>query len=228
MKSIHLLLFVWGILFTNISDAEELPEPDIRLTAECEPIATVAGCVNVISGDYFEVNTDIQFNDSEPWGLTRFYDSGHLLDNSFLGFGFGANFPFYANQPKIQCKHYYGLVDEREGCRIPYRSKDGLYSDYTIDKSILKKGYTNLSKPGLKSHVNIANTRGKFDKDEWKIKAGNGSKRSYGRYGKIVDKSTNEVITYLYDLREEILPSGNRINFGIMTLMASIGRPKLG
>ncbi|CUI18108.1 rhs family protein (plasmid) [Candidatus Protochlamydia naegleriophila] len=208
MKAIYLLWVVFGMMVSLACFADD---SDTRLTAECEPIATVADCVNVISGDYFEAHADIRFNDSDSWGLSRFYDSGHLVDRSFLGFGFGSNFPFEAKEPKKNNKHSDGWVEEREGCCIPYRSSKGVLSTYKIDKRILQKGYTNLSRPALKPHVNIANMEGKFKKEGWEIKSGNGSERFYGKY-KITDSGNNETTSY-YDLRQEILPNGNRMLF---------------
>ncbi|WP_195155558.1 RHS repeat-associated core domain-containing protein [Candidatus Protochlamydia phocaeensis] len=186
-------------------------DQDIRLTAECEPIATVADCVNVISGDYFEVNNDISIDNVESLNLNRYYDSGHLF-SSVLGFGFGSNFPFNALEPQKQDKHHYALIEEREGFSIPYRSREGLYSTYRIDKRLLEKGYTNLSRPGLSSHTNVASTQGVFDKEGWKIKLGNGSQRTYQMYERIKNLSTGEEHCF-YDLQEETRPSGNRVKF---------------
>jgi len=60
----------------------ELPEtPNIdlfesALSAECEPLATVGGCVNLISGSFFQIDRDLRGTTIDPLDFVRFYDSG--------------------------------------------------------------------------------------------------------------------------------------------------------
>ena len=67
---------------------------DFAISSECEPLTTVANCVNVLSGNFFLVEKDLIGNTIEPLDLTRFYDSGSHAESS-LGYGLGSQiFPF--------------------------------------------------------------------------------------------------------------------------------------
>jgi hypothetical protein len=59
------------------------------LSAECEPLATVAGCVNVISGRFFQMEKDLSSDAIEPLHLIRFLRSFWSLrcldDHLFFG-----------------------------------------------------------------------------------------------------------------------------------------------
>lgn len=79
--------FICFIFFLT-AYAEDIP----RLTAEAEPLSTVCGCINIVSGDFFQIDEDIALAGPEPLSLTRIYDSGHSFRSEF-GIGVGLNFP---------------------------------------------------------------------------------------------------------------------------------------
>jgi hypothetical protein len=85
-----LRFFLFCFLITQLFAEDHVP--NIRFTAEAEPLATVAGCVNVISGDFFLVETDLVVDGIQPLHFTRIYDSGHLKNFKF-GYGVGCQIP---------------------------------------------------------------------------------------------------------------------------------------
>lgn len=89
---ILVLLFLQFPVFSN---EEDLSTAEIFLSAESEPLTTVSGCVNVASGQFFQVDTDLNDNTIDPLSLVRFYDSGTYYE-SFLGMSFGSQYPLLA------------------------------------------------------------------------------------------------------------------------------------
>lgn len=83
---IQICIFLFFISQPLLLHAED------RLTAEAEPVSTVAGCVNVVSGDFFQIETDLIVEGVEPLHITRCYDSGHDFD-SRTGYRWGLHFP---------------------------------------------------------------------------------------------------------------------------------------
>lgn len=57
---------------------------ELRLAAESESTLTVAGCVNVMNGDFFQVDSDIVVDGPQPLSYTRFYDSGDHSSDFFF------------------------------------------------------------------------------------------------------------------------------------------------
>ena len=125
------------------NESEDIEKMDIALSAECEPITTVAGCVNVLSGHFFQVEQDLIGNTIDPLRLTRYYDSANSME-TFLGTGFGSQYPLLASKSQNGIRHNYVLISERDGFLIPYRCKLDDHQ-YRIDPRLLEKGYTNLN-----------------------------------------------------------------------------------
>ncbi len=82
-------------LFFNALNADptsEINSPENFISGDQESLATVMGCVNVITGTFFQVETDLIVDGPERLSFTRTYDSRHLL-HSIYGFGFGTQYP---------------------------------------------------------------------------------------------------------------------------------------
>lgn len=191
------------------------------LSAECEPLATVAGCVNVISGRFFQIEKDLSSNAVEPLNLIRFYDSGNTSESS-IGFGFGLQFPLWASDFQEGARHSYAMISEREGFLIPYKCKSSTDSHARkvciIDPRLTEKGYTNLSRASLSGKANFVNWKAAFrsKENDWILQLGDGSQRIYHKHVKL-DKEQkwrmNFPTNHAYLLTKEIKPNGNQILF---------------
>ena len=95
-------------------DDQDISKREIILSAECEPLITVADCVNVASGHFFQVKQDLVGNTIDPLQLTHSYDSGSIIE-TFMGFAFGSQFPLIASHVQGDPKHIYAMISERDG-----------------------------------------------------------------------------------------------------------------
>lgn len=214
---------VESVFKENIDEKLAANDPlDPVLSAECEPLATVAGCVNVLSGNFFQIEKDLTANTIEPLSFTRFYDSGNKSE-SFLGFGFGSQFPLWASDVEKGARHHYGLISEREGFLLLYRDIEAGPSNLCfIDPRVLKKGYTNLSRAAVSGHANFINWRAHFrttenaPRGEWIVLLGDGTRRIYDKRVKL-DKAHRLRMQFptetAYLLTREIKPNRNELRF---------------
>ena len=212
-----------SVFLEKISDEFTESDPlDLVLSAECEPLTTVADCVNVISGNFFQIEKDLIGNTIEPMSFTRYYDSGNKGE-SFLGFGFGSQYPLWASDVEKGVRHHYGLISEREGFLLLYRDKEaGPAKLCHIDPRLLRKGYTNLSRAAISGHANFVNWRALFrttkvsPKGEWIVQLGDGTKRIYSKYVKINKEHQTRMqfpTETAYLLTKEIKPNRNKLEF---------------
>ncbi len=199
----------------------DISDLDFSLSAECEPLLTVAGCVNAVSGHFFQMEKDLVDPSIDPLPLFRFYDS-HNETESMLGLGYGTQFPLWASDLEKGSRHSYALISEREGVLLPYRNQEKDKAHYHIDPRLLKKGYTNLSRAALSGQSNFINwtavfyTTNKFPGHEWAVRTGNGGVRIYG-VGMAIDKERRKKLNIptrnAFLLTEERKPNGNRLLF---------------
>lgn len=195
---------------------------DLSLSAECEPLTTIEGCVNVCSGRFFQIDEDLSSQAIEPLSLVRTYDSANRSE-SFLGYGFGSQFPLLASYTQKGSRHIYIMISEREGFLLPYRTKEARPSNlFWIDPRILEKGYTNLSKEAVSGHSNFVNWKAVYQKSRASphgklvVELGNGSRRIYSKCINLEKEPQSRLdfpTSKGYLLEEEIKPNGNRIAF---------------
>ncbi|WP_068468618.1 RHS repeat-associated core domain-containing protein [Candidatus Protochlamydia phocaeensis] len=200
------------------SKEKEVGEKDFSLSAECEPLTTVAGCVNVASGQFFQTETDLIGSTIDPIKLTRYYDSGQESESLF-GMGFGSQFPLLATEAEEGARHSHALICEREGFMIPYRGINHA-SLLQIDPRLLQKGYTNVSRVAMSGHANFVNWEAVYKPSEqglyWTVRLGNGAKRTYGWSIKLSSQKQKEMgfpTKFGYLLSEEKKPNGNTLRF---------------
>lgn len=191
---------------------------EFTLSAECEPLTTVAGCVNIASGSFFQVDRDLKGTTIDPLDFVRYYDSGSNGE-SFLGFGFGSGFPLWATGLEKGAKHNYGLISERDNFLLLYRGKEQSSSrDCRVDPRILKKGYTNLCRAKISAKTNFVNWRAIFrsqkDFKGWMVRLGDGTRRFYNKHVKVncgLRTKMNFPTEDAYLLKKEIKPNGNQL-----------------
>ena len=210
------------LTFFTDAESQEAPkrEEDFALnlehftpsfSADCEPLAIVAGCVNVISGSFFQKEMDLQGTTLDPIHFVRTYDSS-CMAHSFLGLGFSSSFPLWASQMQKSARHSYGVISERENAFLLYRNKEkGPANVYYIDPRLFEKGYTNFS------HMqNLINWKAIFRSNEWRLTLGDGTQRIYKGPIKL-DKAFRSKLLFptkgAYLLKEEIKPNGNVLLF---------------
>lgn len=118
MKYFQIIILALFLNFYGSGYADETPDDlsirEVSLPSESEPLAVVGGCVNVINGSYFQIETDLVSNNIEPLMLNRYYDSENKLETS-LGLGFGLQFPILATEMQKNARHAYAMISEREG-----------------------------------------------------------------------------------------------------------------
>ena len=182
-----MLKYIWMFFVACALNAEE-----IRLASECEPLVTVANCVNVASGHFFQMDRDLVDRSCDPLHFTLYYDSGQKT-SSYFGEGFGCQFAFFA----AQTDDSHVRVQERDGFYIPYK-RDPHALSFSIDPKILEKGYTNVSRSGFGNFVNF---KAFFEKDHATIKLGSLIERSYQKGGE------------KYYLKKEVKTNGNITRF---------------
>lgn len=217
---IHLVILFFVSTALYAEEPKESESREACLSAECEPLTTVANCVNVYSGQFFQVEQDLKTNTIDPLHLTRYYDSESTFE-SFLGMGFGSQFPLFATKIEKSTKHSNALICDREGFFIPYRGKSDhhVHTCY-IDKRILKKGYTNTGRGGQANFINSTAIY-KSTRDNWILSLGNGSNRFYEQPFELTDYRTQEVgfpTDTVYLLKKETKPNGNHLLFGYQTI----------
>lgn len=205
-------------------DYDDISKLDIVLPGECEPLATVAGCINVASGHFFQVEQDLVSNTIDPISLTRFYDS-HSEHESFLGTGFGCQFPLMASDYQKGVKHTYAMISERDGFLMPYRGRSTHAKTICqVDPRLLQKGYTNAGQE-ISSRTNFANWEAIWTTNPtgnyWTVVTGDGTRRSYRGTASIDSKKRMELsfpTKQAFLLTREVKPNGNKILFEYTTV----------
>lgn len=198
--------------------SEDLSIIDIELCAECEPFTTVAGCVNVQSGRFFQIEHDFIGNTIDPLRLTRIFDSGSQME-SFLGMGVGSQFALLATEGQASAKHVYALISARDGFLVPYRrGKDD--DSFKVDPRLFQKGYTNTNGSEMSGQTNFINHCANFNSNptwQWEVRLGDGTIRIYEKFKDSISKSLRKEMGFptedIFLLKEERKPNGNKLVF---------------
>ena len=188
---VRFLFLAIFLLLQNVVQAEEL-----RLAAESESTLTVAGCVNVMNGDFFRVDSDIVIDGPQSLSYTRFYDSGDHSDDFFFynhyGYGVSLAYPLIIEHFCEAEKHFITL-DQRQRFPLPFKLKEEFKElRGRFDKKVLKSGYTNCTEALLRGepssvHTNIfVDLRDPLYAQKWNVYLSEGTKRVYLHTGKSV------------------------------------------
>nr|MBA2728197.1 RHS repeat protein [Parachlamydiaceae bacterium] len=228
-----LLSFIWNYLHANEEDIPEdfqevylkgdlkdidqdISQMEFILSAEFEPLSVVAGCVNVSTGAFFQVDYDFSGDSIDPIQLTRIYDDKNYYE-TFLGFKFGCQYPLLATPTQNGARHSHALIEERNGFFIPYQGKS---SEHFIDPYFFKKRYTNLSNGSPSAQSNHINWTATFN-NGWRVAEGDGSQRIYNKHFKLIEERRLQLgvpTNNLYLLTEQIKSNGNRLKFDYQIL----------
>jgi RHS repeat-associated protein len=202
---------------------------NLELSAEAEPLTTIAGCVNVSSGHLFFIDKDVLGNTVEPLPFIRYYDSGNNIE-SILGYGCGSQFPLWASSLIEGGRHNYARISEREGALTPYEARnDRGISIYSIDRRVFAKGYTNLNRAVTGGKANFVNWIAQYRKHPqdnapyWKVQLGDGSKRYYGKQYELSGEGKRKLCLpskHNYLLTREVKSNGNELHYSYDTSRA--------
>ncbi|MDP1834404.1 MAG: hypothetical protein Q8K75_00605, partial [Chlamydiales bacterium] len=192
--------------------SHSLQAADLHLTAETESLASVHGCVNAISGDFFFTETGLATSNVSPVHYTTSYDSGHQFPSP-RGFGIGAYFPTIMFNLDVDTKHERAdlLAWEREGFTVPLKGHFTHHAiRFSVHSDLFKLGYTNYSEAGISGRNNIKNRqityRGFGKNYTWgtfEVVEGCGTKRIYQPIRE--DKDIG------WRLSSEIRPNGHKV-----------------
>lgn len=206
-------VFEKGIQIGQVEPAGENAPPLTDL--ESEPSSIVANCINVITGHYFEVETDVTLPSAQPLVIQRSYSSSDCSNGSMC---VGWNFNHHG---VIQEFHTYGRHDTKRyhvnllsgfGAQTIY---DHVHDDkYKVSPKFIDKGYTNIGSGVITGKTHALNDRLYYKKDakEWQLKTGSGSVLHYSkRKGSRLAYLTKEVncngntTHYSYDVYNRVV-----------------------
>lgn len=135
------IFFLFLFQLARTDPGNEINSTENFISGDVESLATVNGCVNVVSGSFFQVDTDLVVDGPEPLRFIRCYDSGHLL-NSVHGFGFGSQYPLRVRAFGKGKKYYHAAIEMQEGSYLafkgtkPYKSQKKI--NFALDVKIFK------------------------------------------------------------------------------------------
>ena len=187
-----LLAALFSFLYADLRSEEEIQG---RLSADRQPLAAVAGCVNAVSGSFFFSERDLPPTGLGRLGLIRTYDSANSY-KGFFGKGMLHGFPIELLAAAKKCKDKQALV--RIGLPLSefsrvlfggFRRKDGsmiceadpllgLYSDLGASLNPL-----NRFEPVIRT-TTFSSAR----KGEWTAHLSNGTKQHFKKERKLKHK----------------------------------------
>ena len=164
----------------------------------------VAGCVNVITGDYLTSEQDIVLAGPEPLVFQRLYASSDYATD-LLYDGWRHNHDSSVNMAPVK-SHYRAFYTEKSGRRGFYRGKSEHHQAQLFFQSI--NGFSNSgSNYSAKTHPknNVIQFHTKNNKT-LEVITGGGIQRTFERFS--VEKGENH-----YHLKTEAKPNGNRLHY---------------
>lgn len=215
-KQLILSLFLSLSLFGNEAETYfDNPNSDTLKTVltdiNAEPSSIVAGCVNVITGDYVEFDVDLIIPGPEPIRIQRSYSSSDT-GTGILHRSWRSNFQSLMTLKfDHRTRHQTATASYLGGCgeRMHFEGS-GYKDDDTLElkplKSMYKHGLTNTSKGAISGQTHPKNSRIIYDNESREkciLSLGSGEKHRFRRYGS----------EHHYLLREITKPSGLQLHY---------------
>ncbi len=162
-------MFIRSVFFSLIISAyivseDDIPKAPLLASIESEPSGIIDGCVNVISGCYFEHDVDLVCPGPESLKVERMLVNNnnakissearawHFNDMQFV------SLDDFDNRYRV---NYYGALGDR--LDFHFTSKKPRGEGHNIDTSLLKHGYMNTSKGVMGAQTNIRNNQFKLN-----------------------------------------------------------------
>ena len=137
----------------------------MQSTLEGDPSGIVAGCVNVISGDFFDIQRDLVIEGPEPLVLERSYSSS---DYSQGGLSNGWHFNLqgsveYDNESTPPSRHKTYEVSYKGGYGRELRFRaDKKDKTMLVHSSCFQHGISNTGSGSISAYTNLKNTKFNF------------------------------------------------------------------
>ena len=208
----------WIFVFILILTIAQLRAEQPRLAAESEPLLTVADCVNVMDGSFFQVNQDMIIDGPVPLSYTRYYDSGDcnydLIKYNHYGYGVGLGYPLMLKYIKAPNRNVYISVDQRYhyGVFFNLRNEGKLRKGY-FHPDMFRYGYTNCTAALERGNPSLAHTEiflhksSDIDKHVWDVIDTDGTKRVYTFFKTLYNLNAATTF-YRYILQRTVHPNG--------------------
>ena len=177
------------------------------------PTATVAGCVNVISGKFFDFATDLVIPGAHPLTLRRSYNSEEKKWR-------------FQHIPILKIKksghHVYGsYLDESGGAAYSiYTHSFKKVSRIPLSEKMIKKGLSNWNSGFISGQTNWKNATLTYlkRKNDWNdkqylLRQGNHTDRYFLRYKRYGKRHQSGAHDGKFQLVKEINPNGNQFTY---------------
>lgn len=213
------ILSAHGILQAEEENYRFLP----LASTEAESSSIVAGCVNAITGHYFECSQDLVVAGAEPLTLGRTYfgmttyltDMQHCWQHNHEGsvvlWKAGKEMVARCTEPSTSTTFY------KEG------ATKGNIRQFSFNLSVNKRGLTNCGSAVISGQTNLKNHKVHLEKSKNVVSfaSGAGCLRNYREHPKV--KSG------LYQLESEFRPSGNSFKYvygqeGLLNLVRAVSK----
>ncbi|MFV0339791.1 MAG: DUF6531 domain-containing protein, partial [Parachlamydiaceae bacterium] len=197
-----------------INQIESAPEAGVlaRSILDGGPSAVVAGCVNAITGDFFESEADFIVAGIQPLTVERSYSSAtkkwHFRHE-----------PDLVLAPSAGGKHINAVYQDDGGAGLLYRAKiwkEGEFGQIPLSNEAFRKGLTNCSSGEISGKCNWKNSNLRLVKNKFgkfvMLWTGGGVSRTFERHQKNTG-STKGVFFGEFKINAEYRPNGNVIRY---------------
>lgn len=161
---------------------------------EGEPSSIIGGCINVVTGDFFDIQRDVVLIGPEPLVLERAYSSSRDFPGSLYD---GWNFNFegtlsYEDEPGRRHYYYTGPF----GSKLTFKGTKHVGSPAPLSKNMFERGITNTGSGFISAKTNLKN---------WRC-----SREAFSHLYKIRKGDGSELFFHNGDLFLETFPSGTK------------------
>lgn len=185
------------------SSGKNVPDSNYAMeTLEAGPSAIVAGCVNAITGDFFDSHVAMTVSGAEPLIVQCFYCSSEKIWNfqhmSSLNVGCSGSL-----------NNLYALYLDDSGSGLTYRSNTSKsIGNLSLPSTLFKKGLTNCGSGIISGKTNWKNSSVSLvqmnDKESYMLTHGSGIKRIFAR----LEQKCHKKISHEGKLNSESAPLG--------------------
>ena len=200
---------------TSVKKAKASEEdPNINASAatlEAGPSAIVAGCVNAITGTYFDSAIDLALPGPQPL----------LVQRTFCSFHLGKYEPNFLHKSHLEVAvsehHVYASYFDDNGSGLPYKARLDSFNEPKENLKLTSKALENLTNTsgneiscGTKwgnSHIDFVRAH---EEKQYHLKLGSSTTRIYERYKRKGEKHKSGASAGKFHITEEWTPNNNK------------------